>query len=144
MASSRPPDVVLLDLGLPDIDGLEVTRRLREWTSVPIIVISARGQELDKVATLDASTDDYLTKPFGLPELMARIRVAQRHAARGEGSGDKRDESVLTFGDLKIDLGNRVVTRTGEEVRLTPVEYKLLDLAQNAGKVMTYQQQDRR
>jgi two-component system KDP operon response regulator KdpE len=136
-ASSHPPDVILLDLGLPDIDGLEVTRRLREWTTVPIIVLSARGLEQDKVGALDAGADDYLTKPFSLPELMARIRVAQRHAARAE----EKEESVHTFGDLRVDLANRVVTLGKEEVRLTPVEYKLLaTLVRNAGRVMTYQQ----
>jgi len=135
-ASAQPPDLILLDLGLPDIDGLEVTRRLREWTTVPIIVLSARGQEQDKVAALDAGADDYLTKPFSLPELMARMRVAQRHAARGE-----KGESVHVYGDLRIDLGSRVVTRGKDEVRLTPVEYKLLaTLVRNAGKVMTYLQ----
>ena len=137
MAASRHPDVILLDLGLPDIDGIEVTRRLREWTPTPIIVLSARGQEPDKVAALDAGADDYLTKPFGLPELLARIRVAQRHA---ELRGDRKD-AVLTIGDLRIDLANRVVTRAGEDVRLTPIEYKLLaTLVRNAGKVMTYLQ----
>jgi two-component system KDP operon response regulator KdpE len=136
-ARAQPPDVVLLDLGLPDMDGTEVTRRLREWTTVPVIVLSARGQEQDKVAALDAGADDYLTKPFSLPELLARIRVAQRHAARGDG----KEESVLSFGDLEIDLAGRVVKRGPSEVRLTPVEYKLLaTLARNAGKVMTYQQ----
>ncbi|HEY2515616.1 MAG TPA: response regulator [Polyangiaceae bacterium] len=136
-AAAHPPDLVLLDLGLPDLDGIDVTRRLREWTTVPIIVLSARGQEQDKVGALDAGADDYLTKPFGLPELMARIRVAQRHAARAEG----KEESVLVFGDLRVDLASRVVTRGKDEVRLTPVEYKLLaTLVRNAGKVMTYQQ----
>jgi two-component system KDP operon response regulator KdpE len=113
-----------------------VTQRLREWTRVPIIILSARGQEQDKVAALDAGADDYLTKPFGLPELMARIRVARRHA---EGS-DKGD-GVVTAGDLTIDLVNRSVTREGVEVRLTPIEYKLLaTLAKNVGRAMTYQQ----
>jgi two-component system KDP operon response regulator KdpE len=136
-ASTKSPDVVLLDLGLPDMDGLEVTRRLREWTTVPIIVVSARGQEEDKVGALDAGADDYLTKPFSLPELMARIRVARRHASRVE----EKEESVHAFADLRIDLGNRVVTRGGAEVRLTPVEYKLLaTLVRSAGKVLTYQQ----
>lgn len=136
-ASSRAPDLILLDLGLPDMDGLEVTRRLREWTTVPVIVLSARGQEQDKVAALDAGADDYLTKPFSLPELQARMRVAQRHASRVEGKG----ESVQVFGSLRVDLANRVVTRDREEVRLTPVEYKLLaTLVRNAGKVMTYLQ----
>ena len=136
-ASAHPPDVILLDLGLPDIDGIEVTRRLREWTAVPIIVLSARGLEQDKVAALDAGADDYLTKPFSLPELMARIRVARRHASR---VGEK-EESVHVFGDLRVNLGNRVVTRGKEDVRLTPVEYKLLaTLVRSPGKVMTYQQ----
>ncbi len=137
MAASRHPDVILLDLGLPDLDGLEVTRRLREWTAIPIIVLSARGQERDKVAALDAGADDYLTKPFGLPELLARVRVAVRHA---EQRGDKKD-AVVTVGDLRIDLANRVVTRSAEEVRLTPIEYKLLaTLVRRAGQVLTYQQ----
>ena len=136
-ASAKSPDVILLDLGLPDMDGLEVTRRLREWTTVPILVLSARGQEADKVAALDAGADDYLTKPFSLPELMARIRVARRHASQ---VGEK-EESVRHFGDLRVDLGSRVITRGEEEVRLTPVEYKLLaTLVRSAGKVMTYQQ----
>jgi two-component system KDP operon response regulator KdpE len=136
-ASTHAPDVVLLDLGLPDIDGLEVTRRLREWTKVPIIVLSARGQDADKVAALDAGADDYLTKPFSLPELLARIRVAQRHA---EHAGEK-EESVFVAFDLRVDLANRVVTLGESEVRLTPVEYKLLaTLVRHAGRVMTYQQ----
>jgi two-component system KDP operon response regulator KdpE len=135
-AASHKPDVILLDLGLPDLDGLEVTQRLREWTATPIIVISARGQEDAKVAALDAGADDYLTKPFGLPELLARIRVAQRHAARAD-----KDESVFVVDELHVDLASRVVTRGGEEVRLTPIEYKLLaTLVKNAGRVMTYQQ----
>jgi two-component system KDP operon response regulator KdpE len=137
LAASRHPDVILLDLGLPDIDGIEVTRRLREWTATPIIILSARGQEPDKVAALDAGADDYLTKPFGLPELLARIRVARRHA---EQRGDKRD-AVVNIGDLRIDLASRLVTRSGEEVRLTPIEYKLLaTLVRKAGQVLTYQQ----
>jgi two-component system, OmpR family, KDP operon response regulator KdpE len=140
LASAHPPDLILLDLGLPDMDGIEVTRRLREWTTVPIIVLSARGLEQDKVAALDAGADDYLTKPFSLPELMARIRVAQRHATRAQMK-DGKEESVHVFGELRVDLGNRVVTRGKDEVRLTPVEYKLLaTLVRNAGKVMTYQQ----
>jgi two-component system KDP operon response regulator KdpE len=137
LAVSRQPDIVLLDLGLPDMDGIEVTRRLREWSSTPIIVLSARGQENDKVAALDAGADDYLTKPFGLPELLARIRVAHRHAAE---RGDKKN-AVVSAGDLRIDLANRVVSRAGEEVRLTPIEYKLLaTLVKKVGQVLTYQQ----
>jgi two-component system KDP operon response regulator KdpE len=136
-ASSHKPDIILLDLGLPDLDGIEVTRRLREWTTTPIIILSARGQDPDKVAALDAGADDYLTKPFSLPELLARIRVAARHA---EERGDKR-EAVFETGDLRIDLASRIVAVAGEEVRLTPIEYKLLaTLARKAGRVLTYQQ----
>jgi two-component system KDP operon response regulator KdpE len=136
-AASHRPDVILLDLGLPDIDGVEVTRRLREWTQIPIIILSARGQDQDKIAALDAGADDYLTKPFSLPELHARIRVAERHA---EQLGDKADP-VFALGDLRIDLASRVVTVSGDEVRLTPIEYRLLTtLARRAGRVLTYQQ----
>ncbi|MDP8999261.1 MAG: response regulator [Myxococcota bacterium] len=136
-AALHRPDVVLLDLGLPDIDGIEVTRRLREWTTIPIIILSARGQDQDKVAALDAGADDYLTKPFSLAELLARIRVAGR---RAEERLDKKD-SVFTLGDLRIDLVRRVVTVGGDEVRLTPIEYKLITtLARKAGRVLTYQQ----
>jgi two-component system KDP operon response regulator KdpE len=136
-AASHNPDVILLDLGLPDIDGIEVTRRLREWTTTPILILSARGQELDKVAALDAGADDYLTKPFSLPELLARVRVAGRHV---ELRGDKKDP-VFTLGDLRIDFSSRVVTLGADEVRLTPIEYKLLTtLARKAGRVLTYQQ----
>jgi two-component system, OmpR family, KDP operon response regulator KdpE len=136
-AALHRPDVVLLDLGLPDIDGIEVTRRLREWTTIPIIILSARGQDQDKVAALDAGADDYLTKPFSLAELLARIRVAGR---RAEERLDKKD-SVFTLGDLRIDLVSRVVTLGGDEVRLTPIEYKLITtLARKAGRVLTYQQ----
>lgn len=135
--ASRRPDVILLDLGLPDVDGVEVTRRLREWTATPIIVLSARGLEEDKVAALDAGADDYLTKPFSLAELLARIRVAGRHA---EMRGDKAD-AVFSSGDLRVDFASRVVTLGGAEVRLTPIEYKLLrTLARKAGRVLTYQQ----
>jgi two-component system KDP operon response regulator KdpE len=136
-AASHPPDVVLLDLGLPDVDGIEVTRRLREWSTAPIIILSARGEDGDKIAALDAGADDYLTKPFSLPELLARIRVAERHA---EQRGDKKD-ALFVLDDLKIDLAARVVTVGAEEVRLTPIEYKLLTtLARKAGHVLTYQQ----
>jgi two-component system KDP operon response regulator KdpE len=136
-AASHRPQVILLDLGLPDIDGIEVTRRLREWTTTPIIVLSARGQDQDKVAALDAGADDYLTKPFSLPELLARIRVAQRHVER---HGEKEDVH-FALGDLRVDMASRIVTLAGEEVRLTPIEYKLLTtLARKAGRVLTYQQ----
>lgn len=137
MVSSHSPDVVLMDLGLPDGDGLDLTVGLREWTSVPIIVISARGKEDDKVAALDAGADDYLTKPFGVNELLARIRVALRHAQ----GGSTTPQQPLQFGVLLVDLERRVVTHGGEAVHLTPTEYKLLVLlAKNAGKVLTYRQ----
>jgi two-component system KDP operon response regulator KdpE len=136
-AAANNPDVILLDLGLPDIDGVEITRRLREWTTTPIVVLSARGLEADKVAALDAGADDYLTKPFSLAELLARIRVAGRHA---EQRGDKND-AAFSLGDLRIDFANRIVTLSGGEVRLTPIEYRLLTtLARKAGRVLTYQQ----
>jgi two-component system KDP operon response regulator KdpE len=134
-AATRSPDVVVLDLGLPDQDGLEVTRRLREWTTIPIVVLSARGRETDKIAALDAGADDYVTKPFGAGELMARVRVALRHRARATDQGDP----VLRVGDLEIDLGRRRVSVAGTEVHLTPTEYRLLSvLARHAGKVLTH------
>jgi two-component system KDP operon response regulator KdpE len=135
-AATRAPDVVLLDLGLPDLDGIEVTRRIREWSAVPIVVISARGQEADKVQALDAGADDYLTKPFGTGELMARIRVAIRHGAmRAAGA----PQPVVAVGELEVDLGARRVRVAGEEVRLTRTEYNLLaELARHAGKVLTH------
>jgi len=136
-ATGRNPDVILLDLGLPDLDGIELTRRLREWARTPIIVISARGREQDKIAALDAGADDYLTKPFGVGELLARLRVALRHTVAPDGGG----EPVLTIGDLTVDLASRLVFRKGAEVHLTPIEYKLLaTLARHAGKVVTHRQ----
>ena len=135
-ASGRNPDVILLDLGLPDLDGIEVTRQLREWCRIPIIVISARGREQDKIAALDAGADDYLTKPFGMGELLARLRVALRHSAADDGG-----EPVFTLGDLRVDLGARLVFRGGAEVHLTPIEYKLLTtLIRHAGRVITHRQ----
>ena len=137
-AATRAPDIILLDLGLPDIDGLEVTRRLREWSDVPIIVISAREQEQDKIKALDAGADDYLTKPFGAGELMARIRVAMRHKALREAG---QHESIFTLGNLRVDLARRQVFLNEKEVHLTPIEYKLLTvLIKNAGKVLTHRQ----
>jgi two-component system KDP operon response regulator KdpE len=129
------PDLVILDLGLPDMDGAEVTRRLREWTQIPIIVISVREREDDKIAALDAGADDYLTKPFGIGELMARIRAAVRRAAQPE------NEPVFQLGDLTVDLARRLVTVRGEAATLTPTEYDLLRvLIQYAGKVLTHHQ----
>jgi two-component system KDP operon response regulator KdpE len=135
-ASVHTPDLVILDLGLPDADGMEVTRRLREWSPVPILVISARGQEDSKVKALDDGADDYLTKPFGAAELLARIRVALRHAARSR----ETVSTVVTIGDdVRIDLAKRVVVVRGDEVHLTPIEYKLLaELVKHAGMVMTH------
>ncbi len=137
-AGTRNPDVVLLDLGLPDLDGIEVTKRLRELTKAPIIVLSARGEERDKVAALDAGADDYVTKPFGLPELLARMRVARRHL---EGRSDETPPPVFVSGDLRVDPGSRRVFVRDREVHLTPIEYKLLTaLVRNAGRVVTHQQ----
>ena len=137
-AATRNPDVVVLDLGLPDQDGLEVTRRLREWSNVPIIVLSARDRLDDKVLALDYGADDYLTKPFAVPELLARIRVALRHRDR-ERTGST--EAVLAVGDLSIDLSQRQVAVAGKEVKLTPTEYNLLlVLMRHAGKVVTHLQ----
>ena len=137
-AASRNPDVVLLDLGLPDMDGFEVTTRLREWTQTPVIVISAREQEQDKVKALDAGADDYLTKPFNAGELLARIRVALRHALR-QRSG--RQEPVFSLYNLRVDLAQRQVFLDDREVHLTPIEYKLLTtLIRHAGKVITHRQ----
>ena len=136
-AKARNPDLVLLDLGLPDLEGNEVIRQIREWTTTPIIVLSARDGEQAKVAALDLGADDYITKPFGVNELLARGRTALRHAARtGDG-----DESVFVLDDLKVDLGRRQVFVSGKEVHLTPIEYKLLTtLIRYAGRVLTHRQ----
>jgi two-component system KDP operon response regulator KdpE len=137
-AAARNPDVILLDLGLPDRDGIDVARELREWSGTPIIVLSARGREADKVAALDVGADDYLTKPFGVDELLARIRVALRHAALRAGAAP---EPVFEAGGLRVDLVARRVWARGEEVHLTPTEYKLLTtLVRHAGKVLTHRQ----
>lgn len=133
--AQQHPDVVILDLGLPDLDGIEVTRRLREWSEIPVIVLSVREQEADKVAALDAGADDYLTKPFGAAELLARLRAARRRANHSP------EESTFTLNDLTVDLLRRVVTVRGEEVQLTPTEYDLLrTLVRHAGRVLTHQQ----
>jgi two-component system KDP operon response regulator KdpE len=138
LARTHNPDLVLLDLGLPDMDGTDVTKALREWSAKPIIVISARGQEEDKIRALDAGADDYLTKPFATGELMARIRVALRRTAH---AGQERPEPVLEVGGLTMDLDKRQVFVEGSEVHLTPNEYKLLTvLMKNAGRVLTHRQ----
>jgi two-component system KDP operon response regulator KdpE len=136
--ATHQPDLLILDLGLPDLDGLEVTSRLREWTRLPIIVLSARGQEEDKVAALDAGADDYLTKPFGVAELLARLRVALRHS---QAEGSTQAAPVFTLDELSVNLAKRQVTVKNEEVHLTPIEYKLLaTLVKYAGKVITHNQ----
>ena len=137
-AAGRAPDVILLDLGLPDGDGIDLTRRIREWSAVPIIVISARGREQDKVAALDAGADDYLTKPFGVGELLARLRVALRHGQQGTTAAG---EAAFTVGGLRVDFEHRRVFVDDREIHLTPTEYKLLaTLVRHAGKVLTHRQ----
>jgi two-component system KDP operon response regulator KdpE len=132
-ATTQKPDIIILDLGLPDIDGVEVTRLLRQWTQIPIIILSVRGSESDKIAALDAGADDYLTKPFGVGELLARLRAALRRTAQ------TANEPVFTSGNLKVDLARRLVTVSGREVQLTPTEYGLLRvLVTHAGKVLTH------
>lgn len=134
-AGQHRPELIVLDLGLPDMGGLEVTKQLREWSKAPIIILSVRDQEADKIAALDAGADDYLTKPFGIGELMARLRVALRHATH------PLPEPIFSSGDLMVDLGKRLVTVCGEEVPLTPTEYELLRiLVVSAGKVLTHHQ----
>lgn len=136
LAAAKEPDIVILDLGLPDIDGVEVCARLREWTQCPIIILSVRDRERDKVAALDKGADDYLTKPFGIEELLARVRVALRHAAGRKGEQSK----TVRAGSLTIDLAWHLVKRGEEEVKLTGTEYKLLAyLASNHGRVLTHQ-----
>jgi len=135
MVISDRPDLIILDLGLPDIDGVQVTRRLREWTQIPIIILSVREQDNDKIAALDAGADDYLTKPFSTGELMARIRVSMRRSLQ------MTSEPVFEVRDLKVDFSRRQVILAGQEVALTPTEYSLLRLlVQNAGRVLTQNQ----
>jgi two-component system KDP operon response regulator KdpE len=136
--TEAPPAAILLDLGLPDGDGLELIRRIREWSSAPVIVLSARGREDDKVTALDAGADDYLTKPFGAAELLARIRVALRHARARGGAGD---DPVIAIGPIRIDQARHEVTVGGAPIHLTPIEFRLLvTLARDAGKVLTHRQ----
>ena len=135
LVAQKNPDIVLLDLGLPDLDGLEVVKRLRKWTTVPIIILSARGQEQDKISALDAGADDYLTKPFAVGELMARVRAALRHAGQTQLPSDPRFET----GGLIVDFERHQVSRDGAEIRLTPIEFNLIaELARHAGKVLTH------
>lgn len=135
-ASTQQPDIVLLDLGLPDMDGVEVIRRIRSWSQMPIIVISARSEDADKIAALDAGADDYLTKPFSVAELLARLRVTQRRLAAQEG---KSGEAIFRNGNLSIDYGAGCAYLGGDQLKLTPTEFKLLCLlAKDAGKVLTH------
>lgn len=136
LAVSQPPDIIILDLSLPDMDGIQVCEQIREWSRIPIIVLSVREKEKDKVAALDAGADDYLTKPFGIEELLARIRVALRHSEQSLGN----KQSTIKTGSMLIDLARHIVTRNGEEIRLTATEFKLLAyLAANADRVITHQ-----
>jgi two-component system KDP operon response regulator KdpE len=136
LAAANEPDIVILDLGLPDMDGVEVCSRLRDWTQCPIIILSVRDSERDKVAALDKGADDYLTKPFGIEELLARVRVALRHSAQKQGVQSK----LVTAGNLTVDLAWHIVKRGEDEVKLTGTEYKLLTyLAANHGRVLTHQ-----
>ena len=142
-AGTRKPDLLVLDLGLPDGDGLDVIRDVRGWSGVPIIVLSARSDEADKIAALDAGADDYLTKPFGVGELLARVRANLRRprGATGEGAGQEDADPVFRFGEVAVDRHARVVRRSGAEVHLTPIEYRLLCvLMANAGRVLTHRQ----
>lgn len=136
MTASYCPDLVLLDLGLPDIDGTEVLKNIRQWTDIPVIVVSARGKEQEKVEALDSGADDYVTKPFGTSELLARIRTAIRH--KQNLNINKGQSDIIKIGGFEIDTGKRTVVVDGREVHLTPIEYKIiLLLAQNAGRVLT-------
>ena len=134
VAQQNPPDLVVLDLGLPDLDGQEIIRRIREWSKVPIIVLSARDQEAQKIQALDGGADDFVTKPFGIGELLARIRTALRHSI-----SDANEPTMFKFGDVEVDLSARIVLRCNQEIHLTPLEYKLLlTLLKHNGKVLTH------
>ena len=136
-AGTRKPDLIIVDLGLPDGDGTDLVRQLRTWTQVPVLVLSARGEEEQKIAALDAGADDYLTKPFSIGEMLARVRALMRRALRGQG----QVASLLTLGNVEVDLAARLVRKAGEPLHLTPIEFRLLAcLIANAGRVMTYRQ----
>jgi two-component system KDP operon response regulator KdpE len=136
-AATRKPDMIILDLGLPDMDGVEVVKELRTWSSVPIVILSARSQESDKISALDAGADDYLVKPFGIGELLARIRVALRHVPM---TAEKAEEGIFLLDELRVDMIHRKITVRDTEVHLTPIEYRLLTvLIKHAGKVLTHQ-----
>lgn len=136
--TSHAPDIVLLDLGLPDIDGVQVLKNIRQWSKTPVVVVSARGHEREKVAALDLGADDYIVKPFGTSELLARIRTAIRHSPKAMGAGPSGGEK-LAIGELEIDYNRRIVSLSGKKIHLTPIEYKILVLlSKNAGKVLTH------
>jgi two-component system KDP operon response regulator KdpE len=138
MAASHRPDLILLDLGLPDMDGLEVLRTMRNWTGIPVVIVSARGHESEKVEALDSGADDYITKPFGSSELLARVRTALRHGQNVAGNPFVKSDK-LAVGELEIDYSKRMVTLSGNEVHLTPIEYKIIVLlSNNIGKVLTH------
>ncbi len=137
-AATRQPELIILDLGLPDRDGLEVIRDLRAWTAIPILILSARGEEAQKVEALDAGADDYLAKPFGVPELLARLRALLRRTSLPR---DEAGQTLVEFGNLRIDLAHRAVSRGGEPVHLTPIEYRMLTvLLTHSGRVLTHRQ----
>lgn len=137
MIPSHCPDLILLDLGLPDMDGIEILKKIREWSSIPVIVVSARGEESDKVEALDLGADDYISKPFGTSELLARIRTALRHSAKNSNHAAAND--VFSTKGLTIDFGKRQVTVNGKDVHLTQIEFKIVSLlAKSAGRVLTY------
>ena len=138
LAASRCPDLILLDLGLPDMDGLEVLKTIRQWTGLPVVVVSARGHEREKVEALDLGADDYITKPFGTAELLARIRTAMRHSHK-QGDAGASEKGRLTVGDLDIDYDRRIISLAGQEIHLTPIEYKIIVLlSKYMGKVLTH------
>jgi two-component system KDP operon response regulator KdpE len=144
-AGTRKPDLLIVDLGLPDGDGLHLIRDVRTWSNVPIVVLSARAEEADKIAALDAGADDYLTKPFGVGELMARVRANLRRprqtGATGPDGASAEPDGVFCFGEVEVDRRSRLVRRQGKEVHLTPIEYRLLSvLMANAGRVLTHRQ----